>query len=60
MDQPADPEWFRHEILPGLHNVSLTVLARATGLTPVYLSQIRRGLKTPHPRHLARPVEGCR
>jgi CRISPR-associated endonuclease Cas1 len=50
-DQPADPEWFRREVLPRLNDVSLTVLARATGLTPGYLSQVRRGLKTPHPRH---------
>jgi hypothetical protein len=50
-DQSADDEWFRREILPHLHNVSLTVLARATGLTPGYRSQVRRGLKTPHPRH---------
>ena len=50
-DTAADPEWFRREVLPRLHNVSLTTLARATGLTPGYLSQIRRGLKTPHPRH---------
>jgi len=53
-DLPADPEWFRREILPQLHDVSLTVLARATGLTPGYLSQVRRGLKTPHPRHWAK------
>jgi ribosomal protein L44E len=50
-DQPTDPDWFRSEILPRLHEVSLSALARATGLTPVYLSQIRRGLKTPHRRH---------
>jgi CRISPR-associated endonuclease Cas1 len=52
-DTESDPEWFRCEVVPRLHNVSLTTLARATGLTPGYLSQVRRGLKTPHPRHWA-------
>ena len=50
-DQPTDPEWFRCEVLPYLDDVSLTVLARATGLSTGYVSQIRRGFRTPHPRH---------
>jgi hypothetical protein len=52
-DHPTDPDWFRREILPALQNVPYS-LVRATGLTHGYLSQIRRGLKTPHPRHWAR------
>jgi hypothetical protein len=42
---------FAREILPGLPRVPLSELARATGLTAGYLSQIRRGAKIPHPRH---------
>jgi hypothetical protein len=47
----ADPDWFRREILPAIQSVSLSDLVRATGLTHPYLSQIRRGVKTPYPRH---------
>jgi CRISPR-associated endonuclease Cas1 len=51
-DDPAlQPEWFRSEVLPRLHEVSLTALARATGLSPGYVSQVRRGVKVPHRRH---------
>jgi CRISPR-associated endonuclease Cas1 len=50
-DQPADPDWFRKEILPRLQEIPLYVLARSTGLSHSYLSLIRRGVKTPHPRH---------
>ena len=47
----ADPETFRSEILPGLHGVSLGLMARATGLSEGYCSFIRRGIKVPHRRH---------
>jgi CRISPR-associated endonuclease Cas1 len=47
----VDPEVFAREILPALHGVPLSELARATGLTAGYLSRIRRSEKTPHPRH---------
>jgi hypothetical protein len=47
----ADPAVFVREILPGLQGVPLSELARATGLSQGYLSQIRRGEKVPHPRH---------
>jgi hypothetical protein len=49
----TDPEWFARELLPALQQVPLYTLARATGLSNGYVSQIRRGLKTPHPRHWA-------
>jgi CRISPR-associated endonuclease Cas1 len=49
----ADPKVFEREILPALQRVPLSDLVRATGLTAGYLSQIRRGEKTPHPRHWA-------
>lgn len=47
----ADPEVFRREILPGLQDVSLSTMAKATGLSEGYCSFIRRGLKIPHRRH---------
>jgi hypothetical protein len=50
-DTIVDPDVFAREILPGLQRVPVTELARATGLTDGYLSQIRRGKKVPHPRH---------
>jgi len=49
-DRP-DPEVFRREILPRLRGVALTRIAKATGLTPMYCSLIRRGLFVPHPRN---------
>jgi hypothetical protein len=49
-DTIADPELFARKILPGLQRVPLSELARATGLTHGYMSQIRRGDKVPHPR----------
>lgn len=47
----VDRELFAQEILPMLQDVSLDVMARATGLSKGYCSFIRRGIKTPHPRH---------
>lgn len=46
-----DLEVFRQEILPQLQEVSLGVLATATGLSEQYCSLIRRGLYVPHRRH---------
>jgi len=48
-----DPEVFVNEILPGLQRVSLKEMKAATGLSLDYCSKIKRGLKTPHPRHWA-------
>lgn len=42
---------FIQTILPGLQDVPLNEMARATGLTPGYCSYIRRGLRVPHQRH---------
>ena len=52
-DTIADPDVFARKILPGLERVPLYELARATGLTHGYLSQIRSGKKVPHRRHWA-------
>ena len=46
-----DPQLFPDTILPGLQNLRIADIAEATGLTPGYCSFIRRGTKTPHPRH---------
>jgi CRISPR-associated endonuclease Cas1 len=50
-NERPDPEVFVTEILPGLQEVPLRVMAEATGLSVPYCSVIRRGLQTPHPRH---------
>jgi len=47
----TDLSAFEREILPLLQPVPLSDLQRATGLSLRYVSLIRRGLKTPHPRH---------
>jgi hypothetical protein len=48
-----DMSTFAREILPLIRAVPLSQLMRATGLSLRYCSQIRRGEKTPHPRHWA-------
>jgi hypothetical protein len=50
-DTPRDPETFRRAILPRIQRVPLSELASATGLSLIYLSQIRRGMMVPHRRH---------
>ena len=47
----VDLSAFEREILPLIQNVTLSTLQRGTGLSLRYVSQIRRGEKTPHPRH---------
>ncbi len=51
-DRP-DPAVFANEILPRLQQTSLKDMKAATGLSLDYCSKIKRGLKTPHPRHWA-------
>jgi len=46
-----NPETWTTKVLPGLANVTLTDMMQATGLSSGYCSMIRRGDKTPHPRH---------
>jgi hypothetical protein len=50
-NERPDPSLFDQQILPLIRELPLADLVRATGLTHGYLSQVRRGLKTPHPRH---------
>ena len=47
----VDLSAFEREILPAIQGVPLSRLQRATGLSLRYVSLIRRGEKTPHPRH---------
>lgn len=47
---PVDSRVFVNEILPGLQGVSVRAIARATGLSSLYASQIRRG-RVPNGRH---------
>jgi len=47
----TDLSAFDREILPLIQGVPLSRLQRATGLSLRYVSLIRRGEKTPHPRH---------
>ncbi len=46
-----DPGIFNSTILPGLREVSLGAMTKATGLSKPYCSKIRRGDFVPHPRH---------
>ena len=48
---PADQQAYKREILPRLAHVTVRQLGAATGLSKTTCSQIRRGLKVPHPRH---------
>jgi hypothetical protein len=47
----VDPVVFAREILPAIQVVPLSDLARTTGLSLGYLSQIRQGKKIPHSSH---------
>jgi len=47
----TDLSAFEREILPLIQDVPLSQLVCATGLSLRYVSLIRRGKRTPHPRH---------
>jgi CRISPR-associated protein Cas1 len=47
----VDLSAFQRDILPRIQDVPLSRLQRATGLSLRYVSLIRRGERTPHPRH---------
>jgi hypothetical protein len=46
-----DPTWFRSEVLPRLRGVTLTTIARATGMSTSAASKVRSGRMVPHMRH---------
>lgn len=48
-----DSAAFTAEILPGIQQISLRLLAQATGLSRSYLRDVRDGKYVPHPRHWA-------
>jgi CRISPR-associated endonuclease Cas1 len=45
------PETFRSDILPALRDIPVSAIVRATGLSLYYCSQIRRGIRVPHPMY---------
>jgi hypothetical protein len=47
----VDLSAFQGDILPLIQQIPLSQLQRATGLSLRYVSLIRRGERTPHPRH---------
>jgi CRISPR-associated endonuclease Cas1 len=47
----VDLSAFQRDVLPLIQGVPLSRLQRATGLSIRYVSLIRRGERTPHPRH---------
>jgi hypothetical protein len=47
----VDLSAFQRDILPLIQNIPLSRLQQATGLSLRYVSLIRRGERTPHPRH---------
>jgi hypothetical protein len=52
----VDPDLFREQILPGLHDQPIQSLVEATGLSDHYCSLIRLGKRVPHARHW-KPLE---
>jgi hypothetical protein len=51
MGETFDPEWFRENVLPGLSTLSLTTIAKATGMSATAAAKVRSGMLVPHPRH---------
>jgi CRISPR-associated endonuclease Cas1 len=49
--QPRDEAWFLREVLPKLHDLSLSDIAAATGISLTTCSRIRSGSRVPHQRH---------
>jgi hypothetical protein len=57
----VDLSAFQRDVLPLIQDVPLSRLQQATGLSLRYVSLIRRGERTPHPRHwqaLIKAAEG--
>ena len=53
----VDLSGFERDILPLIQDVSLSRLQKVTGLSLRYVSLIRRGDRTPHPRHWQTLIE---
>jgi hypothetical protein len=56
----VDMSAFQREILSVIQGVPLSQLQRATGLSLRYVSLIRRGERTPHPRHWQALLDAAR
>ena len=52
-DKAFDRERFLREVAPNLASVTLTTIAKATGMSTSAASQVRSGKRVPHPRHWA-------
>jgi len=46
-----DTAWFEREVLTGMQGISLTEIAKATGMSTSSASKVRAGRRVPHPRH---------
>ena len=55
----TDLSAFEREILPLIHDVPLSRRVHATGLSLRYVSLVRRGERTPHPRHWQNLANAC-
>ena len=51
LDAVPDQEWFRSQVLPVLKSVTLTEIAKATGMSTSAASKVRAGRRVPHARH---------
>ena len=49
--EKPDPAIFQTEILPAIQTIPTSRLERATGLSRRCIAAVRRGERTPHPRH---------
>jgi hypothetical protein len=43
INEASDPDWFRTVVLPRLSGVTLTQIARATGMSTSFASKVRAG-----------------
>ncbi len=46
-----DAQWFTDVVVPGLAEVTLPTIAKATGMSTSAASKVRAGRRVPHPRH---------
>jgi hypothetical protein len=50
-EETHDPGWYLANVLPGLAGVTLTAIAKATGMSTSNAAKVRSGKRVPHPRH---------
>jgi hypothetical protein len=55
----VDLSGFQRDILPLIQDIPLSKLQKATELSLRYVSLIRRGERTPHPRHWQALIEAA-